>query len=106
MTHQQKRGGSSSSKLALDLLEEIKLLQDIKEIKDELNILQNIFENQKEALDNLFGLILRDGSTAKDEEIAKNPILNHYRERSKIDIRLERIHNMQGDASNTYDAVG
>jgi hypothetical protein len=106
-----KRDDSSdASGGELDLQSEINLLEEIKDIRDELNILQSICEVQKSLMQKLFSLIARPSLIAKpnrlqEQEIARDPVLNYYHERSNIDLRLEKINKMQTDSIITYDSV-
>lgn len=81
------------------------MLEEVKDIRDELNILNSICQEQKDLLQRLFGLIARPRPAAEQIEIAKDPVLNYYQERSDIHLRIERIRKMQMDATTTYDAV-
>lgn len=55
----------------------------------------------------LFSLIAKPNPRQVDleQEIAMDPVLNFYRQRSDIDLRLEKINKMQLDSSTTYDSV-
>jgi hypothetical protein len=79
-------------------------LEEVKDIRDELNILQSICEDQKDLLQKLSGLIARPRGAAQ-QEIEKDPILNYYKERSDIDLRIDKIRKLQTDATTTYDSV-
>lgn len=100
-----KGSSISSSSQELDLHKEIQLLEEVKDIRDELNILNSICQEQKDLLQRLFGLIARPRPAAEQIEIAKDPVLNYYQERSDIHLRIERIRKMQMDATTTYDAL-
>lgn len=88
----------------MDLKNEITLLEEVKDIRDELNILKSIFEDQKDVLEKLFNLVagLR---LSKEQATDKNPIINYYRQRSDIDLRIEKIQKVQMDTTTTYDSV-
>jgi len=94
----------SSTIRELDLQNEITLLEEVKDIRDELNILQSICEDQKDLLQKLSGLIARPRGAAQ-QGIEKDPILNYYKERSDIDLRIDKIRKLQTDATTTYDSV-
>jgi Mg2+ and Co2+ transporter CorA len=79
-------------------------LEEVKDIRDELNILQSICEDQKDLLQKLSGLIAKPQGAAQ-QEIEKDPILNYYKERSDIDLRIDKIRKLQTDATTTYDSV-
>jgi hypothetical protein len=96
---------SDASNGALDLESEINLLEKIKDIRDELNILQSICDVQKSLMQKLFSLIAKP-NRFQEQEIARDPLLNYYQERSNIDLRLEKINKMQTDSIITYDSVG
>lgn len=89
----------------MDLENEITLLEEVKDIRDELNILKSIFEDQKDVLEKLFNLVAGP-RLPKEQATDENPILNYYQQRSDIDLRIEKIQKMQMDTTTTYDSVG
>jgi hypothetical protein len=88
-------------------LDEIELLEETKDIRDELNILRSIFEEQKDLLQKLFSFIAGSESAPSTGQLSpeKDPVLNYYQERSKIDSKIEKIHKMDKDAKTVYDSV-
>jgi hypothetical protein len=69
--------------------------------------LQSICEDQKDLMQKMFSLIAKPSPRQVDQEqeIAMDPVLNFYRQRSDINLRLEKINKMQLDSSATYDSV-
>jgi hypothetical protein len=66
----------------LDIQKEITLLEEVKDIRDELNILKSIFEDQRALLGKLFSLVAGPHS-AGENTTENDPILNYYQERSE-----------------------
>jgi hypothetical protein len=95
---------NDASNEALGLESEINLLEEIKDIRDELSILQSICDVQKNLMQKLFSLIAKP-NRFQEQEIARDPVFNYYQERSNIDSRLEKISKMQADSTITYDSV-
>lgn len=92
-SHKAYDENGTSDVHGINLQGEIDLLEQVKDIRDELNILKSICEDQKNLVQKLFSLI------------AKDPVLNYYHQRSDIQLRIERIEKMDMDARITYDAV-
>ncbi|KAH8810868.1 hypothetical protein F5884DRAFT_261802 [Xylogone sp. PMI_703] len=88
----------------LGLQEEIELLEEIKDIRDELSILQNICEEQQNILQKLFNLISRPPSETS-QHIERDSVLSYYKGQSGIDLRIERIRKLQTDATTAYDSI-
>jgi hypothetical protein len=79
-------------------------LEEIKDIRDELNILKSIFEEQKSLLEKLSALIA--GSEPLGTHIPiKDPVLNYYQEQSNIEMKIEKVQKMDRDARTVYDSV-
>ncbi|KAL1967139.1 hypothetical protein VTN77DRAFT_3430 [Rasamsonia byssochlamydoides] len=95
----------NSAVQGLNLQSEIDLLEEVKDIRDELNILKSICEDQKDLLQKLFSLVAKAAPDAEREAIAKDPVLNYYHHRSDIQLRIERLEKMDMDARITYDAL-
>lgn len=85
-------------------MREITLLEEIKDIRDELNILRSIFEDQRALLNKLLNLIVVPHPAA--EGTKNDPVVHYYRERSDMDLRIEKAKKMDLDAGKTYDSVG
>ncbi|KAI9044309.1 uncharacterized protein KD926_001540 [Aspergillus affinis] len=89
----------------LSLEQDIELLEEIKDIRDELNILERIFDEQKDLTQKLFSLAsntnLEDLSTA----IRNDQALQYYHQRADVGLRLDRIRKMDEDAKISYDAT-
>ncbi|KAH6694848.1 hypothetical protein BKA61DRAFT_256314 [Leptodontidium sp. MPI-SDFR-AT-0119] len=96
---------SKSSVHELDLGKEIKLLEEVKDIRDELNILKSIFEDQSSLLQKLFGLIAGYSPPGGRKGGDQDPIVSFYRQRSDIDLRIERAEKMQRDINAIYDSI-
>lgn len=94
-----KSQGNESDNTEVDIQKEIMLLEEIKDIRDELNILKSIFEDQRNLLKKLFTLV-RTSTTAQTRVM-----VDYYQERSDIDLRLEKVNKMEMDAKITYDSV-
>ncbi|RDL39424.1 uncharacterized protein BP5553_03764 [Venustampulla echinocandica] len=95
---------TSSHSHGLDLQKDIKLLEEIKDIRDELNILHSILEDQEDLLQRLSTLISQPDTVA-EQKIEKDPVLNYYRERSDIKLRIEKIRKLQMDAGTAYNSL-
>ncbi|OAP61529.1 hypothetical protein AYL99_03732 [Fonsecaea erecta] len=100
----QTNRDSHSSNLELRLDNEIELLEEIKDIRDELNILRSICADQDDVLKKLFQLATVHDSEGKRDD-TNDRILNYYRQRSNIDTRIARINKMQRDIGTAYDAM-
>ncbi|KAF2196646.1 ankyrin [Delitschia confertaspora ATCC 74209] len=77
---------------------EIELLKQVKDIRDELNIIMSICEDQKHWLEKLFGLITNGdtaGRGARDD----------FKGRTDLYLRMEKIKKMQVDAKIIYDSL-
>lgn len=88
----------------LNIVKEIALLEEVKDIRDELNILRSIFEDQRALLGKLLNLVAKPqpgGGKSADTD----PILHYYQERSDIDLRIEKVEKMDIDATKTYNSV-
>lgn len=77
----------------------------MKDIRDELNILKSIFEDQSSLLQKLFGLIAGYSPPGGRKGGDQDPIVSFYRQRSDIDLRIERAEKMQRDINAIYDSV-
>ncbi|KAL1986929.1 hypothetical protein VTN96DRAFT_5346 [Rasamsonia emersonii] len=95
----------NSAVQGLNLQGEIDFLEEVKDIRDELNIIKSICEDQKNLMQKLFSLVAKVAPGAEREAIAKDPVLNYYHQRSDIQLRIERIEKMDMDALITYDAL-
>ncbi|KAG4442795.1 hypothetical protein IFR05_001741 [Cadophora sp. M221] len=95
---------SKSSIHELDLGKEIKLLEEVKDIRDELNILKSIFEDQSSLLQKLFGLVAGYSPPGGRKGGDQDPIVSFYRQRSDINLRIERVEKMQRDINAIYDS--
>ncbi|KAH0848082.1 hypothetical protein FOPE_01699 [Fonsecaea pedrosoi] len=93
---------SPSSELRLD--KEIALLEEIKDIRDELNILRSICTDQDAVLKTLSKLAT-GGDDSEGKTVANDLTLDYYRQRSNIDTRIARIDKMQRDILMAYDAM-
>jgi hypothetical protein len=82
-----------------DITREIEALKDIKNIRDELNILLKILEDQKSITDRLFGTEKHKGLPLGDT------VRDYYLQRSGIDNRMREVKKMDEDAGRTYDLV-
>src|ERR1700761_1252943 len=82
---------NTGSTQELDIREEIKLLEEVKDISDELNILQSICEDQKDLLQKLFNLVAKPHPDSEGYRVIKEPVLNYYQDRSNIQLRIETI---------------
>jgi hypothetical protein len=82
-----------------DITREIEALKDIKDIREELNILLKVLEEQKSITDRLFGTDKHKGlpldSTVRD----------YYLQRSGLDNRTREVKKMDEDAGRTYGLV-
>lgn len=94
---------TASSSGQLNIEKEIRLLEEVKDIRDELNILRTIFEDQKALLNKLASLI--EGPNPQGEHTTTDPVVNYYQERCDIDLRIEKVKKMDKDAEKTYQSV-
>lgn len=99
-----ERDDPSSHFHELDLQKDIQLLEEVKDIRDELNILHSILEDQEALLERLSTLISQP-DTMVEQKIEKDPVLNYYRERSDIKLRVEKVRKLQMDAGTAYNSV-
>ncbi|KAJ5735283.1 uncharacterized protein N7483_000408 [Penicillium malachiteum] len=90
----------------LDLDDDIELLEEIKDIRDKLNILERILDDKEDLTQNLFKLFdiekQEDGTTTKT---LQDQVLQYYQQRAGVGLRLDRIKKMDEDAKISYDAV-
>ncbi|OAL23957.1 hypothetical protein AYO20_10807 [Fonsecaea nubica] len=101
----QTNHDSHSPNLELRLEKEIALLEEIKDIRDELNILRSICTDQDVVLKTLSKLATRGKDSKAKGVVANDRILDYYRQRSNIDTRIARIKKMQQDVRTAYDAM-
>ncbi|KIW80447.1 hypothetical protein Z517_07063 [Fonsecaea pedrosoi CBS 271.37] len=101
----QTNHDSHSSNLELRLEKEIALLEEIKDIRDELNILRSICTDQDVVLKTLSKLATRRKYSKAKGVVANDHILDYYRQRSNIETRIARIEKMQRDIRTAYDAM-
>lgn len=77
-----------------DISGEIAVLKEIKDIRDELNILLRILEEQKSITDELF---------SQGNKLRMNPgIQEYYAEKSGLHRRIQDVKKMDQDAGRTY----
>jgi hypothetical protein len=95
---------TSEDSVEFDILKEIKLLEEVKDIRDELNIVKSIFEEQKALLTKLL-TVITDPKLGGSGTVQSDPVLNYYQERSDINLRIEKVKKMEVDITTTYDAV-
>ncbi|KAG9239188.1 hypothetical protein BJ875DRAFT_449161 [Amylocarpus encephaloides] len=86
------------------ILREIVVLEEIKDIRDELNILRSILDDQRGLLRKLWNVIVPPQPTGA-RTTKNDPVLHYYQERSDIDLRIEKVEKMEIDAKNTYDSI-
>lgn len=95
---------SDSAKPEFNIIKEIALLEECKDIRDELNILESILGDQKACLNKLLDVVA--GRQPKDKDsVEKDPVLNYYRERSDVNMRIEKVKKMDTDTTTTYASV-
>jgi hypothetical protein len=82
-----------------DITYEIQALKDIKNTRDELNILVKILEDQKSITDKLFGTDKHKGLLLDDT------VREYYLQKSGIDNRMREVKKMDEDAGRTYGLV-
>ncbi|CAG8971164.1 hypothetical protein HYALB_00010139 [Hymenoscyphus albidus] len=88
----------------LDIIKEITLLEEVKDIRDELNILRSILGEQKSLLNRLLDLVA--GRQVGDKKaVETDPVLNYYSERSDINMRIKKVKKMDADAATTYASI-
>lgn len=77
-----------------DISGEIAVLKEIKDIRDELNILNRILEEQKSIADKLFNPL---------NKLRMNPgVQEYYAETSGLERRIQDVKKMDRDAERTY----
>ncbi|OQE40889.1 hypothetical protein PENCOP_c005G04768 [Penicillium coprophilum] len=89
----------------LKLEDDIELLEEIKDIRDELNILERILDDQADLtqkLFNLFDVEKREGTITNS---LQDQVLQYYQQRAGVELRLDRIKKMDEDAKISYDAI-
>jgi len=78
-----------------DITHEIELVKEIKDIRDELNILRNLFGQQKRVLEKFCPIIAPHVQTSKSRTSLMSPIKRH----------VQSIQDMDEDAKRPYKAV-
>ncbi|KAL9119608.1 MAG: hypothetical protein Q9187_003841 [Circinaria calcarea] len=81
----------------LNILREIIMLKNIRDIRDELNILRKILEEQKYVIEKAFG---EQGGLELTKEAR-----TYYLERSGIYSRIDAVDKMKEDAATTYEQL-
>lgn len=80
-----------------DISGEIKVLKEIKDIRDELNILHRILTEQRSVTDKLF---------SPSNRLKMNPdVQEYYLEQSGLERRIQDVEKMDKDAERTYTHV-
>ncbi|KAJ6020750.1 hypothetical protein N7540_006254 [Penicillium herquei] len=97
------RLGVDVSDLKLD--DDIELLEEIKDIRDELNILERILDDQDDLTQKLFNLFDIEKHEGASSRNLQDQVLQYYQQRAGIGLRLDRIKKMDEDAKISYDAI-
>ncbi|KAJ5774183.1 hypothetical protein N7457_009079 [Penicillium paradoxum] len=99
------RNGLGMDDHYLSLDRDIELLEEIKDIRDELNILERILDDQKDLTQKLFSLVGKTNLEALGTAILKDRVLQYYHQRAGVGLRLDKIMKMDEDAKISNDAL-
>ncbi|KAJ5097076.1 hypothetical protein N7456_007797 [Penicillium angulare] len=79
------RNGLTEDDSYQSLEQDIELLEEVKDIRDELSILERILDEQKDLTQRLFGLVGSDGLEGIDKEIINDPVMQYYHQRAGVE---------------------
>lgn len=87
------------------MLDEINLLVEIKDIRDELNIIKILLGDQRDVTSSLFNLVSGADQNVASRGVVQDEFVTYYEELSSLDISTRGVNKMIEDATTTYDAV-
>ncbi|KAL9119474.1 MAG: hypothetical protein Q9187_003971 [Circinaria calcarea] len=91
-----KRDSPLSSPQGLNILDEIEMLEELRDIRDELNILHKVLRDQKSVVDRAFS---KTGLNLNQEA------RSYYLERTGLASRIAEVAKMEEDARVTYEQL-
>lgn len=106
--------GNPGKEKTQDISKEMEVLREIKDIQDELNIIRIVLEKQDKVSNEAFDLIdVPDSERALDrdeddysrEKLSRAKVVDYYRKRTELDLRIREIHTMIDDANKVYKNV-
>ncbi|ETI25182.1 hypothetical protein G647_04555 [Cladophialophora carrionii CBS 160.54] len=88
---------------SLKISKEVDCLNEVKDIRDELKIISNIFSHQKFVLEELRKEASRESSTAsRDAECLHSNFVSELPEYSDLETRYDQVKKMEDDAKAVY----
>ena len=88
-----------------DIAPEINLLEEIKDVLDELNIIKIVLDKQADLFQQLTDLVMGTGAYRLAETSAEKGFVAYYRELSGIDDSTREVERMIENAKATYVSI-
>jgi hypothetical protein len=92
------------AKQTSNILKEIILLEEIKDILDELNIIKIVLDEQADLFQQLADLVIGTGAHLPGTS-AEKKFVTYYREQSGIDGSTREVDRMIANAKSTYESI-